>query len=61
MEQGYQSDGTPTLSCCALHSGISGQDMDSVLTDAVLSELKKQSADGCLLCSLDALEGEEWD
>ncbi len=61
MEQGNQSDRTPTLSCCALPGGISRQDMDSVLTDAVLSELRKQSADGCLLCSLDALDGEEWD
>lgn len=34
---------------------------ESVLTDAVLEELTKQSQDGCLLCSLDALDGEEWD
>lgn len=34
---------------------------ESVLTDAVLEELKKQSENGCLLCSLDALDEEEWD
>jgi hypothetical protein len=32
---------------------------ESVLTDAVLEELKKQSQNGCLLCSLDVLDGEE--
>ncbi|MDQ2839575.1 MAG: hypothetical protein M3Y72_00735 [Acidobacteriota bacterium] len=35
--------------------------VDSVLTDAVLCELKKQSVNGCLLCSFDAWDGEEWD
>ncbi len=35
--------------------------LDSVLTDAVLNELKKQSVNGCLLCSLDALDTEEWE
>ena len=34
---------------------------ESVLTDRVLGELKKQSANGCLLCSFDALDAEEWD
>lgn len=42
---------------------VSSQDcgIDSVLTDAVLSELKKQATNGCLLCSFDAWEGEEWE
>jgi hypothetical protein len=34
---------------------------ESVLTDRALEELKKQSAYGCLLCSFDAWDGEEWD
>ena len=34
---------------------------ESVLTDAVLEELKKQSENGCLLCSLEAWNEEEWD
>jgi len=34
---------------------------ESVLTDSVLEELKRQSENGCLLCSLDALDEEEWD
>jgi hypothetical protein len=34
---------------------------ESVLTDSVLSELKRQSANGCLLCSFDTWDGEEWD
>jgi hypothetical protein len=34
---------------------------ESVLTDAVLEELKKQSENGCLLCSLEAWDEEEWD
>lgn len=34
---------------------------ESILTDSVLNELKKQSANGCLLCSLEAWEAEEWD
>lgn len=66
MEQHHPSDGIATLPCCghALQNVIYRRDssfVDSVLTDAVLSELKKQSANGCLLCSLDAWEGEEWD
>ena len=65
MEQGNPLDGTATLFCCghALQNGIYQRDLsvDSVLTDAVLSELKKQSANGCLLCSFDAWDGEEWD
>ncbi len=35
--------------------------VESVLTDAALSELKKQSTNGCLLCALDEWDGEEWD
>ena len=34
---------------------------ESVLTDRVLDELRKQSANGCLLCSFDALDAEELD
>jgi hypothetical protein len=34
---------------------------ESVLTDTALEELKRQSENGCLLCSLDALDEEEWD
>jgi hypothetical protein len=37
------------------------ESVPSVLTDAVLEELKKQSENGCLLCSLDAWDEEEWD
>lgn len=35
--------------------------MDSVLTQAVLIELKLQAPAGCVLCSLDALDEGEWD
>ncbi len=35
--------------------------VESFVTDAALDELKRQSADGCLLCSLDDLDGEEWE
>ena len=31
----------------------------SVLTDAVLAELKRQAQDGCVLCSLDSLDEDE--
>ncbi len=41
--------------------GASTSFVDSVLTDQVLSELKKQSTNGCLLCALDEWEAEEWD
>jgi hypothetical protein len=34
--------------------------LDSVLTDAVLDELKQQSTNGCLLCFFDTWEEEEW-
>ena len=34
---------------------------DSVFTAAFESELKKASRDGCLLCLIDDLDGEEWD
>lgn len=32
-----------------------------VLTDSILSELRRQSADDCLLCWFDAWDGEDWD
>ena len=35
--------------------------MGSVLTDAALDEIKKQSVAGCLLCSLEELDEEEWE
>jgi len=46
----------------ALPAGIHQRDsfLDSILTDAALSELKKQSVDGCLLCTFDAWDTEEW-
>jgi hypothetical protein len=65
MEQSNLLGGTATLPCGghALPNGTDQRNssVDSVLTDAVLSELKKQSANGCLLCSLEAWETEEWD
>lgn len=35
--------------------------VDSVLTDAVLEKLKEQSTAGCLLCSLEEWDEEDWD
>jgi hypothetical protein len=35
--------------------------IESVLTDTVLSELKSQSINGCLLRSFDTWDEEEWD
>jgi hypothetical protein len=35
--------------------------MDHILTDAVLLELKNQASEGCLLCSFDALDNQEWE
>ncbi|HEX4164352.1 MAG TPA: hypothetical protein VHZ55_02675 [Bryobacteraceae bacterium] len=35
--------------------------MSSVLTDAVLTELKRHAQEGCVLCSLDSFDEEEWD
>jgi hypothetical protein len=35
--------------------------MDPVLTETALSELKKQAPAGCVLCSLEAWDEEEWD
>lgn len=32
-----------------------------VLTDAVLAQLKKDSSAGCLLCSLESWDDEDWD
>jgi hypothetical protein len=61
MEEDNRSDHTGPLPCRALHSDTSRRNVNSVLTDAVVSGLKRQYADGCLLCSLDACEEEEWD
>jgi hypothetical protein len=33
----------------------------SIVTDTVLSEIKRQSGNGCLLCSLDEWHEEDWD
>ena len=33
----------------------------SVVTDRFVEELKKQSPEGCLLCSLETWDEEEWD
>ncbi len=59
MEQKNRSDGMATLPSCdhALQTGDSSA--DSVLTDAVLNELKEQSPEGCLLCSFEAWDEEE--
>ncbi len=35
--------------------------LDSALIDPVLTELKRQAPAGCVLCSFDALDDEEWD
>lgn len=35
--------------------------VDSMLTDAVLNELKRQSINGCLLCFFDTWDEQEWD
>jgi hypothetical protein len=32
-----------------------------MVSDAVLAELKRQSENGCVLCSLEAWDEEEWD
>lgn len=34
---------------------------ETVLTDSVLETLKEQSVNGCLLCSFDGWDEEEWD
>ena len=34
---------------------------DSLLTESVLCELKRQAPPGCVLFSFDALDEEEWD
>lgn len=58
------SHSDPALS----YSGVSRSDTvqrelssSSVLTNSVVDELKKQSPKGCLLCSFDAWDEEEWD
>jgi hypothetical protein len=52
MQQAEQPQNVPLL---PPDSGL-----DSVLTDAVLSELKQQSTNGCLLCFFDTWDEEEW-
>jgi len=56
---------TPLTSISALSAEIPSQRGASsgafVLTDSVVEELKRQSANGCLLCSLETLDEEEWD
>ncbi len=44
----------------ARRNSQSQRDLDAVLTDAALSELKKQAPAGCVLCVLDQWDG-EWD
>jgi hypothetical protein len=41
----------------------SGQNasFESVVTDAVLAEIKKQSTGGCLLCAIDEWAEEDWE
>jgi hypothetical protein len=56
---------TPPTSISALSAEIASQRGAAsggfVLTDSVVEELKRQSANGCLLCSLETLDEEEWD
>jgi hypothetical protein len=40
---------------------LSKPSVDSVLTDVAVAELRKQSENGCLLCSFDTWDLEEWD
>jgi hypothetical protein len=61
MEQTSRSNGLATLPSCGHALESSNSSVDSVLTDAVLDELKKQSHEGCLLCSFDTWDDEEWD
>jgi hypothetical protein len=35
--------------------------MSSVLTETALIELKRQAPAGCVLCSIDSWDEEEWD
>lgn len=34
---------------------------NNIFTDAVLNKLKEQANDGCLLCSFDNWEEEDWE
>jgi hypothetical protein len=68
MERGYQPGQAAEPLCCGrgandLEPGSYQRDSfaDSVLTDSLLSELKKQSSNGCLLCFLEEWDEEEWD
>jgi hypothetical protein len=61
MEQGKPSNGMAALPFCGPAFQGGNSSVDSVLTDAVLKELKEQSPEGCLLCSFDACDEEEWD
>jgi hypothetical protein len=64
MQQGVCSGAAASFSCSGTFqnntSDCSALD-ESILTNSVLTELKKQSPDGCLLCSFDAWDEEDWD
>jgi hypothetical protein len=63
--EGNSQGGVKTRSGCAPTAHLSEPQgkstMDLVLTDAALSELKEQAPEGCVLCSLEAWDEEEWD
>ena len=61
MEKGYNS--TVPLSDRGPFQNERGRPAlgESLLTDKVLDELKRQSVNGCLLCSFDAWDTEDWD
>ncbi len=42
-------------------TGNQAESSDSMLTDAVLAELKRQSENGCVLCTLEDWDEEDWD
>jgi hypothetical protein len=54
---------TPACGSRTLQSDFSsaGSLTETVLTDSVLTELKRQSSDNCLLCSFDSWQEDEWD
>jgi hypothetical protein len=61
-----ERDGTPLPEvprCCHIAGFLPRREpaFGSVLTETVLSELKKQAPDGCVLGSLDTWGDEEWD
>lgn len=64
MEREYYSHMTVPFFCCGISQNNPNQRSalyGFVLTDRVLDELKRQSEDGCLLCSFDAWDEEDWD